>query len=131
MKALRSFWLSALSLALAACKPDTQLPVRTGYLEGSVESEPDRVVCHAHALAAALGMRFHYGTFKDGDGSKATIRLTGEDYELNLAKWSAREPYQLRAYDMSEDGSGRSAAEQAFDRFRRDFTSRIGQACQD
>ncbi len=65
----------------------------------------------------------------DQGGPKATIRLVGNLFELELAKWTARSPYELRAYDMSKDASARQTAEQAFDRFKTSFARRIEQNC--
>jgi hypothetical protein len=55
----------------------------------------------------------------------------GNLFELELAKWTARSPYELRAYDMSKDASARQTAEQAFDRFKTSFARRIEQNCAD
>ncbi len=89
----------------------------------------DELVCHVRAIAKEQRLSFHYGTFTDQTARKATIRLIGEAFELEMARWDARPKYEIRAYDMSKDGSARQIADRSFDRFKTTLIERLTGEC--
>ena len=117
----------ALSLALSACKATTQLPLRTEQIRVLVSV--DQLVCHVRGIAAEQRLSFHYGTFTDQTGPRATFRLIGDVFELELVKWGAQSSYELRAYDMSKNASAGQAADRAFERFRTTLTEQLRRKC--
>lgn len=65
-------------LAVQACKPSVQLPVRTGFI--AVPVSVDQLVCHVRAIAAEQQLDFHFSTFENDQGPKATMRLVGQSF---------------------------------------------------
>jgi hypothetical protein len=118
----------AIGLLLTACKATTKLPVRRELI--TLPTNVDQLVCHVRGIAAQQRLSFHYGTFPDTDGSTAvTFRLIGNTFELTLAKFELRGPYDLRAYDLSADGTGRQSADRAFEHFKSALTEPVGSQC--
>lgn len=127
MRSLTPSLISVLSLILCACEATTQLPVRTEQIPVSVSVND--LVCHVRGTAVEQGLSFHYGTFTDDIGPKATFRLVGSSSELELVKWGAGSAYELRAYDMSRADNAHQAANRAFDRFKTALVERLKAKC--
>ena len=127
MRHFAAFLIAAASFATAACEPTVQLPVRAEIVAVSVSV--DELVCHVRAIAKEQRLSFHYGTFTVQTGRKATIRLIGEAFELEMARWDARPQYEIRAYDMSKDGSARQIANRSFDQFKTTLIERLTGKC--
>ena len=127
MRYLTLSLMLAFSLILCACKATTQLPVKTEQIPVSVSV--NELVCHVRGIAAQQGLSFHYGTFTDATGPKATFRLVGSSLELELARWGGSSAYELRAYDMSKTDKAHQAANRAFDRFKTELVERLKRKC--
>ena len=104
------------AFSLCACKATTEQPIRTEKIPVSVSV--NELVCHVRGVAAEQGLSFHYGTFTDATGPKATFRMVDSSLELELAKWGGGRAYELRAYDMSKSDGANRNANRAFDRFK-------------
>lgn len=124
----RSPFLVATALfAAAACDANVQLPVRAETV--AISTSVEDLVCHVRAISNEQGLSFHYGTFTKGTAQMATFRLIGEPFELEMVRWDARPQYEIRAYDMSKDGSARQIANRSLDEFTSALTERVTRIC--
>lgn len=127
MRRLKSYLLSGALFVTAGCEPTIQLPVRTETV--AVAVSVDQLICHVRAIAKEQRLSFHYGTFTDQTGPKATIRLIGETFELEMARWDRQPQYEIRAYDLSKDASARKAAARSLQRFKTTLIERLRGQC--
>jgi len=112
---------------LVACKATTHLPVTREVLELNVAA--DELVCHVKAISNDQRLSFHYGTSQQPFGTMATFRLIGEKFEITLVNNQKAFEYDLRAYEMSDDGSARSRAVDAFSAFKSALTAPTNAEC--
>lgn len=112
---------------LVACKATTDLPVSREVLELNVGA--DELVCHVKAISNAQRLSFHYGTSQQSFGTMATFRLIGEKFEITLVNDQKPFEYDLRAYDMSDDGSARNRTAEAFSAFKTALTEPPNEEC--
>jgi len=104
------------ALLVSACKVTTQLPVSREVLD--LRMNADELVCHVRNISNAQRLSFHYGTFEGSFGTSSTFRLIGDRFEIVVMNLQRPFEYELRAYDMSDEGVTRSRAEKAFAGFK-------------
>ena len=119
MSAVRSFRCNlavAGVLALAACEPTTNLPLRGEVINLPLSVE--QLVCHVRQVSASQGLSFHYGTSDQSFGKMATFRLIGDGYEITLVNAEKPFEYDLRVYDASSETADNRPV-LAYSRFKR------------
>jgi hypothetical protein len=111
-----AFWIIVAALLVSACKATIRLPVSREVLDLHISA--DQLVCHVRNISDAQRLSFHYGTSQQSFGIMATFRLIGDRFEITLVNDQRPFEYDLRAYDMSDDGVARSRAKRAFAAFK-------------
>ena len=112
----RSVIMATSASLLVACKATTHLPVTREVLELNIGA--GELVCHVKAISNTQRLSFHYGTSQQSFGAMATFRLIGEKFEITLVNDQKPFEYDLRAYDVSDDGSARNRTAEAFSAFK-------------